>query len=133
MSFSERCVLLHKEMPEVRIKRTTLSRIYKEYNIKNKIIKKVKVVPQKSKKKVEEAILHCKARINHLRNMGIPVIYADESCLTTKLIPKFCWMVKGKNIEIDEKKLNAKTLAFVVALSEDKGLVEISTYPRSLD
>ena len=29
MSYSERCVLLHKEMPEIRIKRTTLSRIYK--------------------------------------------------------------------------------------------------------
>ena len=47
----------------------------------------------------------------------------DESCLTTKLIPKREWMIKGKNIEIDEKKLNAKTVAFVVAMSEDKGLV----------
>ena len=34
--------------------------------------------------------------------MGIPIIYADESCLTTKLLPKCEWMVKGKNIEIDE-------------------------------
>ena len=42
-------------------------------------------------------------------------------------------MVKSKNIEIDEKKLNASTLAFVVALSEDKGLVTVNTYPRSLD
>ena len=42
-------------------------------------------------------------------------------------------MVKGKNISIDEKKLNAKTCAFVVAMSEDKGLVELDTYPKSLD
>ena len=42
-------------------------------------------------------------------------------------------MVKNKNIEIDEKKLNIKTTAFVVALSEDKGLVAVSTYPKSLD
>ena len=63
----------------------------------------------------------------------MPIVYADESCLTTKLIPKWEWMVKGKNIELDDKKLNAKTLAFVVALSEDKGLVELSTYPKSLD
>ena len=42
-------------------------------------------------------------------------------------------MVKGKNIEVDEKKLNAETCAFVVALSEDKGLVAIKTYPNSLD
>ena len=42
-------------------------------------------------------------------------------------------MVKDENIEIDEKKLNAKTLAFVVALSEDKGLVALETFQRSLD
>ena len=42
-------------------------------------------------------------------------------------------MIKSKNIEIDEKKLNAKTLAFVVALSEDKGLVTINTFERSLN
>ena len=133
MSYSERCVLLHREMPEVRIKRTTLSRIYKECKVKNKVIKKVKVIPHKSRNKVEETIIYCKTRISHLRSMGIPIVYADESCLTSKLLPKTQFMIKGKNIEIDEKKLNAKTVAFVVALSEDKGLVNISTYPRSLD
>ena len=42
-------------------------------------------------------------------------------------------MVKGKNIEIDEKLLNSKTLAFVVALSRDKGLVAVESFERSLD
>ena len=42
-------------------------------------------------------------------------------------------MGKSNNVEIDEKKLNAKTLAFVVAMSEDKGLVSVKTFPRSLD
>ena len=42
-------------------------------------------------------------------------------------------MVKGKNLEIDEKKLNAKTCAFVVALSKDKGLVALQMHPKSLD
>ena len=42
-------------------------------------------------------------------------------------------MVKKKNIEINEGKLNIKTTAFVVALSEDMGLVAVSTYPKSLD
>ena len=34
---------------------------------------------------------------------------------------------------MDEKDLNQKTCAFVVALSEDKGLVQVSSYPRSID
>ena len=42
-------------------------------------------------------------------------------------------MNKSNNIEIDEKKLNAKTLAFVVALSIDKGLVAVNSFPRALD
>ena len=42
-------------------------------------------------------------------------------------------MVKGKNIEIDEKRLNSKTCAFVVALDEDKGLVALDTHIGSLD
>ena len=42
-------------------------------------------------------------------------------------------MGKSSNVEIDEKKLNVKTLAFVVAMEEDKGLVAVQTYARSLD
>ena len=42
-------------------------------------------------------------------------------------------MVKGKNVELDEKTLNAKCTAFVVGLSEDKGLVALDTFARSLD
>ena len=68
-----------------------------------------------------------------MRNLGIPIIYVDESCLTSKLLPRFCWMGKGRNIEIDEKKLDAKCVAFVVAISEERGLVDISTFPKSLD
>ena len=45
MSLSERCVRLHREMPDVSIKRTTLSRIYKDHGIKFKVIRKIKVVP----------------------------------------------------------------------------------------
>ena len=64
MSFSERCVLLHRMMPDVRIKRTTLSRIYKEYKIKNKVIKKIKVVPEKSKHLLDKAIIDCRERVS---------------------------------------------------------------------
>ena len=49
MSLSERCIFLHRMMPDVMIKRTTLSRIYKEHGVKFKKIKKVKVVPEHSK------------------------------------------------------------------------------------
>ena len=43
------------------------------------------------------------------------------------------WMVKSKNVEVDEKRLNAETCAFVVALSYDKGLVALDHFPKSLD
>ena len=42
-------------------------------------------------------------------------------------------MGKSDNVEIDEKKLNVKTIAFVVAMAEDKGLVAVETFARSLD
>ena len=42
-------------------------------------------------------------------------------------------MGKNTNVEIDEKILNVKTLAFVVAMAENKGLVAIETFERSLD
>ena len=63
MSFSERCVLLHRLMPDVMIKRTTLARIYKEYKIKRKVVKKIKVVPEKSRPLLEQAIVDCRQRI----------------------------------------------------------------------
>ena len=125
MSFTERCIRLHRMMPEVMIKRTTLSRIYKEYKIKHKVIKKVKVIPERSREWAERTIIDCRDRIGKYREEGVPVVYCDESCLTSKLLPTHEWMGKSSNVEIDEKRLNAKTLAFVVALSEDKGLVTV--------
>ena len=47
-TLTERCVLLHRMMPDIRIKRTTLSKLYKDNGIKKKVIKKVKRVPQSS-------------------------------------------------------------------------------------
>ena len=67
MSFSERCVLLHRLMPDVMIKRTTLSRIYKEYKVKRKVVKKIKVVPEKSRHLLEQAIIDCRQRIAQLK------------------------------------------------------------------
>ena len=64
MNLVERCTLLHRMMPDIRIKKTTLARIYKEYKIKNKLVRKIKVVPDQSKDKVEEAIIHGRERIN---------------------------------------------------------------------
>ena len=60
-----------------------------------------------------------------MKEYGTPIIYADESCLTSKLMPTHEWMNKRRNIEVDEKKLNVSTCAFVVGLSEDKGLVAL--------
>ena len=133
MSLTERCVYLHRLKPDVRIKRTTLSRIYKAHRIKYKAVKKIKVIPEKKEQFVEDTIKNCRDRFNILKNEGIPVVFLDESCLTTKTLPTHQWMSKYSNVELNEKKLNVKTLAFVVAISEDKGLVSIKTYPRSLD
>ena len=51
---------MHRLMPDVMIKRTTLSRIYKEYKIKRKVVKKIMVVPEKSKPLLEQAIIDCR-------------------------------------------------------------------------
>ena len=110
-----------------------MSRIYKEYKIKNKVIKKVKVIPEKSRPWAERAIVDCRERIVRYKEQGVPVVFCDESCLTSKLLPSHEWMGKSSNVEIDEKRLNVKTLAFVVAMAEDKGLVAVQTFPRSLD
>ena len=56
-SLEERCVLLHRAKPEIKIKRTTLAAIYKEHGVRKKVVVKKKVVPDKSKKFVEEAIV----------------------------------------------------------------------------
>ena len=93
----------------------------------------MKVMPDKSTPFIISQISYCQKKIKELKSKNVPIVYADESCLTTKLLLTHQWMVKGKNVEVDEKKLNAKTCAFVVALSEDKGLVAVKTFHRSLD
>jgi hypothetical protein len=95
LNFTERCIQLHRMMPEVMIKRTTLHRIYKEYNIRNKVIKKIKVIPECSKDWAERATIDCRDRIAHFKKVGIPVIYCDESVLSSKLLPSHAWIGKS--------------------------------------
>ena len=64
MNLSERCILLHRLMPDVMIKKTTLARIYKEHKIRYKLVRKMKVVPVDSKEFVRETIANNKSRIN---------------------------------------------------------------------
>ena len=89
-------------MPDICIKRSTLSNIYKEYSVKKKVIRKVKIVPEKSQEYVDRAIIDCRERIKNYMKQNVPVVFCDESCLTSKLLPSREWMNKSANIEIDE-------------------------------
>ena len=84
LNLTERCVLLHREMPDIKIKRSTLSKIYKDNGIKKKVIKKIKAVPIKSQEYHAQQVQFCKRRVTELKEQNIPIVYLDESCLTTK-------------------------------------------------
>ena len=127
-NLSERCVLLHREMPDIKIKRSTLSKIYKDNGIKKKVIKKIKAVPIKSQEYHAQQVQFCKRRVNELKEQNIPIVYLDESCLTTKTMLTHQYMVKNKNIEINEQLMNSECTAFVVALEYDKGFVHYKAF-----
>ena len=80
-----------------------------------------------------KSIAYGKKRLAELEEEGVPVIMADESCLTVKTIQTHEWMVKRKNICIDEKQLNSACCAFVVALSKEHGFVHYRHFKKSID
>ena len=42
-------------------------------------------------------------------------------------------MIQKENIAVNETKLNARTCAFIVSLSEDGGLVLCKSYPNAVN
>ena len=62
-----------------------------------------------------------------------PLVYTDESIISSKLFPSLEYMVKGKNVEVDQAKLNKPALAFIVALSMEKGFFHSTTHKRSVN
>ena len=81
----------------------------------------------------EEGVDYCKRRLPLLMGQGIPVIFADESCITSKTLPSVTYAMKNENCNLDEKKTNLKCLPFIVALSLDKGFFLRYTTKKSVN
>ena len=62
-----------------------------------------------------------------------PLVYTDESMISSKLFPSLEYCVKGKNVEADQAKINKPALAFIVALNMEKGFFHSSTHKRSVN
>ena len=68
-----------------------LRKIYTQSGIKNKKIRRTKIMTLKQKiKSGKEAVL-AKEKVNELRALGYEIYYADEFCTTKSTIPTHCW------------------------------------------
>ena len=118
--------------PDERISASSLCRLYKAYSIRRKVITKPKVIPYGKKVFSNKQVLFCKRRLAELTAAGVPVIFADEGMITKHTVPTHEYAPKYCNVEMTDKQRNIKSLAFIVALSSDKGFVHSLTRPKSI-
>ena len=127
-TLEERCKLIHRLKSDESLSRKSLLNIFKAADIRHKVIKKVKLVPKKSKQFSDSAILYCKRRLTALNSAGIPVVYVDEGMVTRSTWPQFDYNLPYCNTQLSPDYLNQASYAFIVGLSLQGGVVQCATY-----
>ena len=99
-----------------------LQRIYRKYGIKKRSIRFTKTI---NKHKADEYLQLKEEMIQKLyqaKNNKSKIVYIDETMFTRATVPQKEYTLQGKNLNIEDRKLNEPTLALLLGISFENGV-----------
>jgi hypothetical protein len=100
-TLAERCVLLHRKFPELKISTSYLSLIYKRNSIRRKVIILGKELRPWQRDKFSAMFLQMKSEIREALSMKKKIVFVDESMFTTAQRLTHAFSNKKSNIRVD--------------------------------
>ncbi len=100
-TLAERCVLLHRKFPELKISPSYLSLIYKKNSIRRKVIILGKELRPWQRDKFSAMFQQMKSEIRDALSMKKKILFVDESMFTTAQRLTHAFSNKKSNIRVD--------------------------------
>lgn len=132
LSLVQRCRMLHRAFPEIKISPSTLSRVYAAHKIRFKQIRRVKPPLDLLSGKPREQALQMLRDLRYAQSRNLKIVFVDEAVFTFNTFQGKAWAPVGENIEVSEKSLSMPTWAIVTGVSTERGIELSITHKRSV-
>ena len=111
----------------------TLSKLYKLHNIRKKKVIIKKSVDSRQADRIKRMIRFAKDQLTKYIRDGRKIYWIDETMFTRSTRKDFEYMVVRKNVEVQQKVFDTKSLAFVGAICINEGLAFYKTFEKSIN
>ena len=118
-SLQHRATLFHRAFPDKKITTSMLQRLYANCNVRLKVVRLRKVMPDLIKLDFEQLHAQLNERVTSAVETRRKIIFVDEVCFTRSTILKRALSSKGHNICIDQARLNEGFTSVIAAISTD--------------
>ena len=121
LSLEERCQHFLREFPSAKMHPTLLQQVYQVKKIKKRRIKWTKQAPEPTSTSSKQTVAKMKKELDKAKKDGFRICYLDETVFTRKTVPKAEYCLPGRNMTVDQAKLEEPTLAMLMGISKEKG------------
>jgi hypothetical protein len=122
LSLKERAIMFHRQFPELHVSPTLIRRVYSQFKIGFKSIRRTKPPIQIQGGYYGDLFQKMVASLDEARAKGLKVFYLDETVFSFSTFPTRTWYSKHNNVCIPEKTYRFKTQAVVAAVSHENGM-----------
>ena len=109
MSIVQRCKLFHRAYPEVKISASSLQRLYRKYNIRFKLIQRIKKFIDFSDPYYKGLFQTMVAQLDRAKSDGLPIIFLDEAVFTFNTFRTKAWSTAYSSIKVNDFAVKVKT------------------------
>ena len=132
-SLAYRVALLKLRYPHAHVTIYKLRKLYRIKKIKKKVVKFLKVPMKNRYPQIQQDIIELTEDLNSAHIQGFKIIQIDEMMVTKRTLPSHCWSNAHSNTTMDLSWIDTKPVAVIGAVSREKGIELIMTFPKSIN
>lgn len=117
-SLKERAIMFHRQHPEINVSASLIRRLYKNFKISFKKIRRTKPPIRIQDGYYGELFRQMVINIDRAHEQGLKFFYLDETVFSFSTFASHTWSHRFDNISIPENAYKFKTQAVIAAVSE---------------
>lgn len=124
--------MFHRQFPELKISGTLLGRTYKQHGVKFKFIRRGKKIIDFDDPHYMRLFTDMFHAVKATRLSDKKLVWVDEAVFTFNTFRKRAWSGRNDSIRVQDTEARVQTMAFIAAISEDRGLEAWAMHPNAI-
>ena len=131
-SLEQRVALFKRRYPNSKINVYKLRKLYEKLKIKNKVIRKNKILDRAGLEKITIQAAEMANDVQMAIERKFRIVQVDECYVNKNTLLKTAWSLKKSNVVLDYKQLPCEVKAITAAVSREYGLDHIEVFSHSI-